>query len=238
MWVKAPRSIGTERESSLHAELKYLYAGAHGKVEVPLGPYVCDVHNEYGEIIEIQTGSFGPLKDKVAYLIDRGPLKIVHPIHTLRRIELYDPAGVLLYRRKSPRRGTIWDLFSSLVYAPRLPLLPNLSVELVLLEILEKRVQDGKGSWRRRGISLGDKKIVERQGELLLRSPQDYGCFAPFEYDELFTVKDLAQKARISPTIAGKTVYVLSILGTIDRQGKRGNAWVYRRNREPSVKGG
>lgn len=235
MLVKAPRSIGTERESSLHAELKHFYAGKRGTEEVPLGPYVCDVHSEYGEIIEIQTGSFGPLKDKAAYLIDRGPLKIVHPIQTVRRIELYDPAGALLYQRKSPRKGTIWDLFSALVYAPRLPLLPNLSVELVLLEILEKRVQDGQGSWRRRGISLRDKKIIERQGELLLREPRDYGCFVPFEHDESFTVKDLAKKVHISPSIAGKTVYVLSILGTIERQGKRGNAWVYSRKREPPV---
>ncbi len=227
MWDKAPRSIGTERESSLHAELKHFYAGAHGTVEVPLGPYVCDVHSEYGEIIEIQTGSFGPLKDKVAYLIDRFPLKIVHPIQTVRHIELSDPSGALLYRRKSPRRGTIWDLFTALVYAPRLPLFPNLSVELVFLEILEKRVQDGKGSWRRRGISLRDKKILERQGELLLRHPRDYACFVPFADDEPFTTKDLAQRVHISPSIAGKTVYVLSILGTIERQGKRGNAWVY-----------
>jgi hypothetical protein len=123
------------------------------------------------------------------------------------------------------------------VYAPRLPLLPNLSVELVLLEILEKRVQDGQGSWRRRGISLRDKKIVERQGKLLLRDPRDYSCFTPFEYDEPFTVKDLAQKVHISPSIAGKTVYVLSILGTIDRQEKRGNTWVYARKRDSPVGG-
>ena len=45
---EAVRSIGTERESSLHAALKTMYAGESGRTEVDAGSYVCDVQTSEG----------------------------------------------------------------------------------------------------------------------------------------------------------------------------------------------
>ncbi|MDR2404097.1 MAG: hypothetical protein LBD78_08720 [Spirochaetaceae bacterium] len=225
--AKPQSRIGTERESSLHRTLKFQYAGTTARTEASLGGYVCDGISESGEIFEIQTGSFGPLKQKVRELSALGMVRIVHPIIVTNQIELYNGDGALLSRRKSPRKGTIWDLFKALLYAPELPLNPNIRIELVLVDVRERRIRDGRGSWRRRGISIVDRELTACRGSVPLYSIQDYGCFIPFSKHEEFTVKLLGDRARISPAIARKALYVLTKLGVTERIGKEGNAFRY-----------
>ncbi|MDR2133988.1 MAG: hypothetical protein LBP27_02685, partial [Treponema sp.] len=115
-------SIGTERESSLHRTLKFRYAGA-GRTEETVGGFVADGINGEGVFIEVQTGSFGPLKKKLRKFSALGRVKIIHPIVINKYIEVFDEKGERLYRRKSPRRGSEWDLFDCLLYAPELAVL-------------------------------------------------------------------------------------------------------------------
>jgi hypothetical protein len=220
-------SIGTEHESSLHRALKFRYAG-EGETEVSRGSYVCDGLSPAGELIEIQTGSFGPLKAKVPELVKSGRVRIIHPIITRKIIERYDPRGALLSRRASPRKGTIWDLFKVLIYAPDLPLIKDLVIELALVETAERRVGDGRGSWRRRGDSIVDRILIRYQGSVPLARPGDYRCFLPFREEESFTVKELGERAGIHTAIARKTLYVLTRMELVERTEKRGNSWVYR----------
>ncbi|MDR1373834.1 MAG: hypothetical protein LBJ24_02560 [Treponema sp.] len=163
-------NIGTEHESSLHRALKFRYTG-EGETEIVRGDYVCDGLNPAGELIEVQTGSFAPLKVKVRELVKSGRVRIIHPIITRKIIERYDPAGTLLSRRTSPRKGTIWDLFKVLVYAPELPLLKDLVIELALVETEERRVKDGRGSWRRGGESIVDRILTRYQGSVPRPAP-------------------------------------------------------------------
>ncbi|MDR3173875.1 MAG: hypothetical protein LBU19_06480, partial [Treponema sp.] len=72
--------IGTRRESGLHRALKFRYRGEGGRIEQSCGGYVCDCVTGEGEIVEIQTGSFGPLRDKVKKLLLLHPVRIVHPV--------------------------------------------------------------------------------------------------------------------------------------------------------------
>jgi hypothetical protein len=178
-------------------------------------------------MLEVQTGSFGPLKKKIPELLLQGPVRIIHPIIVRKTLETWDDKGAFHRRRKSPRKGTPWDLFNALIYAPELPLLPGLSLELALVDVLEKRILDGKGSWRRKGASIADKSITEYHETMVFNAPRDYRRFLPFKKKEPFTVKNLAEKAGIAPDIARKTLYVLTRIGLAERAGKKGNAWVY-----------
>lgn len=220
--------IGTEKESRLHRALKFRYAGEEGATEVAAGNYVCDGLTKEGEFIEVQTGSFGPLKEKVRELAGRGTVRIVHPIIINKYIELYDEGGNLIRSRKSPRHGNLWDLFKVLLYAPELPGLPHISIELAPVDLLERRVQDGRGSWRRKGARIADKSPSAFYPPVLLSSPHDYYRFLPFGGEDEFTVRDLAEKARIDAALARKTLYVLLKMGLVRRTAKRGNAWIYR----------
>jgi hypothetical protein len=223
-----PAGIGVKRESGLHRALKFRYAGAGGEVEIMRGAYVCDGISREGEVIEIQTGSFGPLKRKAKDLAVLGKVRIVHPVILRKFIEVYDEEGNRLYRRRSPRRGSEWDLFRALIHAPELPEIPGLSVELALVEVREKRVKDGRGSWRRGGVSIVDRDLIAWHGSVILTKRQDYRRFIPPGTRGHFTVKDLAGKAGIDTALAGKTLYVLQKMGLVRRTGKQNHAWVYK----------
>ena len=218
---------GLNRESSLHHTLKILYSGEAGRIEVPTDTYICDGVTASGEIIEVQIGSFGPLLNKVQALTQCNRVKSVHPIIVQKQLELYDTAGALVSSRKSPRKGTVWDLFNALVYAPRLPLLSQVSVDLALVDITEMRSQDGLGSWRRKGVSILDKSLTAYHGSFVLAGLDDYRLLVPFGEREAFTTQDLGERVGIKAVLARKALYVLHKLGVVERSGKRGKAWVY-----------
>jgi len=216
------------KESSLHRSLKFQYSGSNGTTETLVGDYVCDALTSDGEIIEVQTGSFGPLKEKVKNLTKNARLRIIHPIIIKKHIELYDAAGGFVHKRKSPRKGSRWDLFNALIYAPQLPLLKNLVIELVLIDVLEKRIDDGCGSWRRKGVRINDRFLAGFHETLILKGPKDYFQFLPFKKNENFTVKELSEKTGINTKLARKTIYVFGKMGLVEKYGKQGRAFIYR----------
>ena len=215
------------KESSLHQALKIHYAGTKERTEQYIGDFTCDGVSPSGELIEVQTGSFGPLQEKIHTLTDRFPLRIIHPIIIRKKIELYGEDGKLLHIRKSPRKGTPWDLFSSLIYAPLLPLNPQVSIDLTMVDIVEQRIADGKGSWRRKGVSIQDRELAAWHGCLSLNCPADYRRFIPFADGEKFTAAQLARKTGIDAGLSRKTLYVLHKINVIQRIGKKGQAVLY-----------
>jgi hypothetical protein len=223
-------SIGTQRESSLHKSLKSQYSGKGGITEPLVGSYICDAYTQGGELIEIQLGSFGPIKKKVKVLTKKDRLRIVHPIISEKQIELYCTEGQLIHRRKSPVKGSVWDIFEALVHAPEIPLVKKLCIELVVIDVVEKRINDGSGSWRRKGVRIADRLLTAQHNTIVLKKQEDYYQFIPFEKEELFTVKDMGGKAGIKPKLAQKALYVLAKMGLIKRTGKKGNAIVYQKS--------
>ena len=216
-------SVGVKNESSLHRILKLHYAGSGGTTETPVGGFFADGVRADGEYIEIQTGSFGPLKKKAGEFAAKGKVRIVHPIPASKMLEICDAAGNLLSKRKSPRQCTPWNLFDALVYAPELPLNPGVIVEILMVEIVEKRVNDGTGSRRRKGVRIAGKDITAFMERIVLEKPRDYLFFTPFAPEEEFTVKMLARRAGIKTQTAQKTLYTLAKMGVVRRVGKKGN---------------
>jgi hypothetical protein len=227
------KTIGTENESSLHRTLKFQYTGEDGKTEEAAGDFVADGKRADGEYIEVQTGSFGPLKKKVKELALKNKVRIIHPIAQKKTIEVYKPGkkSELLYRRKSPAKGTLWNLFDALLYAPELPLIRGVSVEAVMVDIIEKRIKDGKGSWRRKGISINDRILSSWNESVHFKKPADYLRFIPFKKTEEFTTSSLSQRAAIDISTARKALYVLTKIKVVKRTGKKGNSWIYLRSK-------
>ena len=220
-------SIGTRRETALHRELKYSYTGLDGQTEVEVAGYVADGMNAGGEYIEVQTGSFAPLRQKAQKIAALGRLRIVYPVIVNKYIEVFDAEGTRLYRRKSGKHQTPWNLFDALVYAPELPLLRGLAIEIALVDAEERRVRDGKGSWRRGGASICDRRMTALHERICLKKPADYHRFLPFANGERFTSALLAEKAGIGADLARKALYVLAKMGLAEKAGKEGNALVY-----------
>ena len=222
--------IGTIKESSLHKSLKFSYCDSE-KTEISVDGYVCDGQSDSGELIEVQTGSFGPLKDKIKDLSKKKKVRIVYPVILTKYIETYNTDKELLRKRKSPQKGSIWDLFDALIYAPDLCRSPRVTIELVLLDIVEKRVDDGKGTWRRKGITIEDRIPVSWHKSVTLKKLNDYCLFIPFDENQCFTAKDLALNAGIPVHLSQKCLYVLYKVGFVERVGKEKNAHVYKKKR-------
>jgi ribosomal protein S25 len=223
-----PRPIGTRNETSLHRDLKFSYAGENGRTEAEIDGFVADGISADGEFIEVQTTNFALLREKVQKLTMRGQLRIVYPAIITKYLEVFNADGKRQYRRKSNRQGSPWDLFNALVRAPDLPLIPRVVIELVLVDASEQRVQDGKGSWRRKGVSIRDRQLITVHERICLEKRSDYRRFVPFKKNEEFTSTNLAEMTGISQMLARRTLYVLTKMGIVSRIGKQRNAFIYR----------
>lgn len=218
------------QESSLHSHLKNLYTGQDDLQEAAVDGYWIDVVK--GEIlVEIQTGNFTHLKSKLMDLLDRHPVLVVHPIPLEKWIVRLPAVGdEPLDRRKSPRRGRLEDLFFELVRIPHLVAHPNFALEVVLTREEEIRRDDGRGSWRRKGWSITDRRLLDVVEKVRLRTPQDFTSFLPPSLQEPFTARQLGRSLSINDRLAGKAVYCLRQMGLVDQIGIRGRTHLYARH--------
>ena len=77
--------VQSTMETSLHRQLKDVYADPGARLEAPLGNYRIDVVRD-GELIEIQHGSLAAIRDKVRDLLRDHRVLVVKPI--VRRKQL------------------------------------------------------------------------------------------------------------------------------------------------------
>ncbi|MDR2543387.1 MAG: hypothetical protein LBC80_08080 [Treponema sp.] len=219
--------IGTRNESALHRSLKFRYVGTGGRTEEVVGDFIADGISESGELIEVQTGSFGPLVKKIKEFSTLGKVRIVHPIAVTKIIEVYELDGTFVHRRKSPKKGSIWSVFDALLYAPELPLTKNVVIEIVLADITEKRLKKGRSGRRRKETSIVNKELSAWHESILFKKKSDFQRFIPFKKGEEFTVSSLAKHAGINTLIARKALYVLTKMKVVKRIGKKRNAFIY-----------
>jgi len=212
--------IGTRNEGSLHASLKEYYRRPGDIVEGSADGFVIDLIQPH-RLVEVQTKNFSSIKKKLGQLVENYKVHLVHPISTKRQLLTMAPeTGELLRSRKSPKKGDVYDLFSELVRIPHLIMHPNLTVEAVLITDKEIRCDDGKGSWRRRGVSIVDRVLVDVLETKAFHSAKDFLSVLPNALPEPFTNKELAQMAKIPVTKARKVTYTLKHAGLLEEVGK------------------
>jgi len=216
--------IGMENESSLHRSLKFRYA-LPGKTETERAGFICDAIGSENEAVEVQTGNFGALKKKLPALLKEGKVRLVYPVVVNKTIELYDNEGNLIHRKKSPKKGKAWDIFNELIYAPALVGMRGLIMEIMLVNAIERRRNDGKGSYHRKGISIEDRILENTIESIILKKKGDWQRFLPLKGE--ITKKNLAAAARIQIFLAQRTLYVLEKAGIVKKIGKQARSWVY-----------
>ncbi len=214
--------------TDLHLALQQHYAGADGAVEALVEGYRADALRD-GVIYEIQTGAFGSIRDKLRHLLRKHPVVLVYPVPARKVIVYVDGEGREVSSRRSPRRGALTDVFMQLLHLHDLPGHRRLSLEIVLIHERELRRRDGMGSWRRQGVSLVGRELVEIVEVRRFDHPRELAALLPDDLPRDFTVAELREALKLRQPLAGRMAYALWKLGVVKRVGKRGNAHVYRR---------
>jgi hypothetical protein len=225
----ASHQISTLNEKPLHAALKAWYAEAGDQLEVGLEGFVIDIVR--GDLlIEIQTASFSSIKRKLIALTARHPVRLVYPVAREKWIvKLANDSHNQQSRRKSPRRGTVEDLFRELVSFPGLLAHSNFSLEVLLIQEDEIRRYDGKRAWRRRGWVTHERRLLQVLERRVFETPADMGKLLPNSLADPFTTSDLATALGKPLRLTQRMAYCLREMGVISPEGKRRNAILYTR---------
>lgn len=220
--------VGTLRESHLHAALKEWYAEPGDRFEIPVGKFVIDIVRG-DSLIEIQTGGFSALRRKLDVLLDDYPIHIVHPVAGRKWIVRGPHDGKPSSRRKSPKQGSVYSIFAELVSFPWLLDHPNFSVEVLVTDQEELRRFDGNTSWRRKGWSVVERRLLDVTERAVFLSAQDLSSLLPADLPEPFTTADLASYAQQPRRLGQQLAYCLRETGVLEIAGKTGNTLQYRR---------
>lgn len=219
--------IGTMNEMSLHSALKMLYYEPGDCLEGQLGRFVVDVVKP-DRVVEIQSGSFASIRQKLTALLEQHVVHLVYPVAAVKYIVHISPeTGEEISRRKSPKRGALWDVFSELVYIPKLITHPHLHLDVIFIVEEEVRCADGRGSWRRSGVSIVDRRVVEVVGHHVLSAPEHYSSLLPESLPSPFSNQELGKELGISTAWARTVTYTLREAGIIHQAGKSGSRLLY-----------
>lgn len=218
--------IGTLNEKSLHVQLKEYLAQEGDQFEVPLDGSVIDIMRG-SQLIEVQTRHLGAMKSKLKKLLPHYKLHLVHPITAEKWLVKHNANGRVT-RRKSPKKGNLYDIFGELVYIT--PYLKSLNFSLeVLITTEEEHKRPNKkprGRWGR-AWHTEERKLLTVTDSYRFEPAANVLTLLPDTLPELFTTADLAKAINRPRNIAQKMSYTLFHSGLISREGKRGRAFLY-----------
>ncbi len=223
--------IGTYKEKRLHIVLKKYIDPDLSHHEIPLFGSVADIFDG-DRITEIQTGSLRPLREKLVKYIEGGyyDVEVVCPIAEKKWVAWIDAeSGDVTKKRPSPKKGRPSDIIPELYYL--LDLIPSgrLKLHLVMLEVEEYRMLNGWSYDKKKGSTRYERIPIDILGESELTSVFDYASLIPKELESEFTSADFKKATRLSPRKTSYSLKTLTLMGLIEKVGKKGNSYIYRK---------
>lgn len=215
-------SINIHNEKSLHSQIKSLYSNPDDKIEFPVDNYIIDIVRD-DLLIEVQTKNFSSLKVKLESLLPEYKVRIVHPIANEKWLTLIDTNNEIIRKRKSPKKGNYLDVFQELIRIPHLVNDSNFSLEVLLITEEEIRRDDGQGSWRRKGISIYDRKLITINESMHFNNKLDFLKLLTIDLTTPFSNKMLSQQMNMPLNKAQKITYCLRKMDALKVKFKKKN---------------
>lgn len=211
--------------------MKALYAGPDARVEERLEGFRIDAVRA-GQLVEIQHGGLGAIRDKIARLLKSHEVLVVKPLVVKKTlVKLTRKSGKEVSRRQSPKQAGLLNLFDELVHFTRVFPHQRLTLEAPLVEIEEHRYP-GHGRrrrWRQNDFVTQDQRLLAVQGVHRFRTTDDLLALLPAGLPEQFHTGELAALLGIPRWLAQRIAYCLRHMGAAEVCGKQGNALLYRR---------
>jgi len=218
-------------ETTLHRQLKALYAGTEGRTEQRVAGYRIDaVRGE--QLIEIQHGGLASIRSKIARLLEQHDVLVVKPLVVRKTlVRLARRGGKEVSRRQSPKQATLLDVFHELVYFTRVFPHPRLTLHTPLVEVEERRYP-GHGRrrrWRKNDFVVEDQRLVAVTDVHEFQAASDLLTLLPANLPQPFHSGHLAEALSIHRWVAQRIVYCLRHTGAAATCGKQGNTVLYER---------
>ncbi|WP_147612764.1 hypothetical protein [Treponema pectinovorum] len=192
--------INTYNETSLHKTLKQMYAkSSNGKTEQKIGNFICDIVAKSEGVIEIQTSNISSLRKKIEFILASDTnIKIVHPVIRNKIIETYSRDGVLLTRRKSPKKESIYSMLRQLTGIYDLLTKNRFSLEVLEVTATEIRIKfdqkmqtQNKSRRHLKDWISKEKKLDFIHSKKTFRTKDDYLSLLPQTLSKIFTLVNL-----------------------------------------------
>ena len=193
--------------------------------------YVADVLRGRN-VWEIQTGSFYPLREKIAWYMQHAPyhVTVVVPVPYKKHLNWIDPlTGTVQKRSAKPHVTSPKSVAGELYWLREHLQNPKLTVQLLLLEIEEYRLLDGYGKDKKARASKYEKIPTALCGTLTLHSPEDYRIFLPDSLPDQFTAAQYAAASGIRGRNSYYALHMLTGAGLLAEADKIGRAQSWRR---------
>lgn len=224
---KIEDGIGTLSEKTIHSVIKHYLEPDTRYHEVKVGTYFADIASPQG-IIEIQTRGFDKLRRKLEVFLIHSPVTIVYPVAYTKYLRwINKESGEITPARKSPKQGTIYEIFPELYKIKFYLKNPNLKLKILLIHVEEYRYLDGWSKDKKKGSTRCDGIPLLLENEISIESLEDYNKFIPTSLNQTFTTKDFLKHTKTSGKISTTALNILHHTQTVDRVGKNGRSYLY-----------
>lgn len=209
--------IGTLSEKTSHLILKNYIEPNTQYHEIKVGRRIADIKIG-NNITEIQTRAFNLLRPKLAQFLPNNKVTVVFPVAQEKRLCWLDPeTGEITDPRKSPKKGSAFDIFPELYRIKMFLHESNLSFRIMLLGVNEYRLRNGWSQDGKKGSSRYEQIPNTLFDEIKIESPVDYLKLLPENLPEIFGSKELAKAAKRTVYRAQTALNVLTHVGAISR---------------------
>ncbi len=228
---KNGENIGTLKEKRLHQILKKFIEDDESMHEIQIGPYVADILRE-NEIIEIQTGCFYPMKEKLKYYLEKTAfsVNIVRPLPYIKWCVWLDPeSGEIRSRKKSNKKTLPKDIMRDWLFISDFLGNERLKITFLLLEEEEYRLLCGWSADKKRGSKRFQMMPIGLIEEKIYSKAEDYVEFLPKDLGETFTASEYMKAAGVRSYGGYSALKILCKLGLIEKSDeKRGKSFLYK----------
>ncbi|HUH04833.1 MAG TPA: hypothetical protein VML75_22705 [Kofleriaceae bacterium] len=162
--------------------------------------------------------------NKLDRLLGEHRLLLVHPVavETLLQRPGVKP-------RKSPKKGSIFDVFEELVSIPTLLDHPNLMLEVVLVTVTKVQVAAPRARRGRGGYRTTDRQLRQVLEVRRFRDTRDLAELLPASLPPEFTTADIASRANVPRSVAQRMAFCFRALEVITEVGRTKAGVHYRR---------
>lgn len=208
-----------KRESTLHQQLKEIYAKSSERREVRVDGYRIDAISR-GTLIEIQQSGLSAIREKIRVLVESHRVLVVKPIVAGKLLRTRETAtGDYAPPRKSPLKGSWIDAFDELMHLFRVFPHPRLKIELLLVDIEEDRTRKVRHRFRRADHTIDDRRLVAIRERVMLKTAADLQQLVPPFPESPFTTGDLAAAWGVPRWTAQKIAWCFRTVGTWEPVG-------------------